>query len=78
LSEREEVSLWLGLMTWIAWIGMVIARREPGDPAMIWIANIPAALAFGWLFWRRGLVAAMVAHFVFDVVLKVIYPAVAD
>ena len=29
----------------------------------------------GWLFWRRGLIAAMTAHAVFDLVLKVLLPA---
>jgi hypothetical protein len=105
---REEVWLRLGLMTLLAWLGAVIARREPGNSAIIWTANVLAALAFGaihipqaamliglnaplvafvligngvpgivfgWLFWRKGLVAAMVSHFMLDIVLKVILPA---
>jgi membrane protease YdiL (CAAX protease family) len=32
---------------------------------------------FGWLYWRRGLIAAMVAHFGLDLVLKVILPLVS-
>jgi Type II CAAX prenyl endopeptidase Rce1-like len=107
---REEVWLRLGLMTLLAWLGTVIARRESGSPAIIWAANVLAALGFGamhlpqaaaliglnaaivgfvfvgngipglvfgWLFWRKGLIAAMVCHFVMDVVMKVIYPAFA-
>jgi Type II CAAX prenyl endopeptidase Rce1-like len=107
---REEVWLRLGLMTLLAWLGTVIARRETGNPAMIWAANVLAALGFGamhlpqaaaliglnaavvgfvfigngipgivfgWLFWRKGLIAAMLCHFIMDVVMKVIYPAVA-
>jgi membrane protease YdiL (CAAX protease family) len=31
-------------------------------------------LVFGWLYWRRGLVAAMLAHFGLDLVLKVFIP----
>jgi hypothetical protein len=31
-------------------------------------------LVFGWLYWRRGLFAAMVAHLSLDLVLKVIVP----
>lgn len=28
----------------------------------------------GWLYWRKGLIAAMVSHAVFDIVTKVIVP----
>jgi membrane protease YdiL (CAAX protease family) len=34
-----------------------------------------AALAFGYLYWERGLEAAMVAHFTADLVLHVASPA---
>jgi membrane protease YdiL (CAAX protease family) len=34
-----------------------------------------AGVVFGWLYWRRGLLAAMVAHLTFDLVLHVIVPA---
>jgi hypothetical protein len=40
------------------------------------IGNGIPGIAFGWLFWRKGLIAAMVSHFMLDVVLKVILPAV--
>jgi len=36
--------------------------------------NGVAAIAFGWLFWRYGLEAAMVAHFSADILLHVIGP----
>lgn len=32
-------------------------------------------LMCGWLFWRKGLIAAMTAHAIFDLVLKVLVPA---
>jgi hypothetical protein len=34
-------------------------------------------VAFGWLYWKRGLVAAVTAYFAFDIVLHVITPAIA-
>jgi Type II CAAX prenyl endopeptidase Rce1-like len=40
----------------------------------IFLGNGVPGLVFGWLFWRRGLVAAMVAHFGLDLVLKVLVP----
>jgi membrane protease YdiL (CAAX protease family) len=35
-----------------------------------------AGLLFGWLYWRRGLEAAMIAHFATDIVLHVLLPLV--
>lgn len=39
------------------------------------ILNGIAGLACGWLFWRRGLEAAMLAHFSVDIVLHVAMPS---
>jgi len=36
------------------------------------LLNSIAGVAFGWLYWRRGLLAAMVSHFSADIVLHVI------
>jgi membrane protease YdiL (CAAX protease family) len=36
------------------------------------LLNSIGGLVFGWLYWRQGLLAAMVAHFSADVVLHVI------
>lgn len=35
-----------------------------------------AGLAFGWLFWKKGLESAMLAHFTADVILLTVLPAV--
>jgi membrane protease YdiL (CAAX protease family) len=39
------------------------------------ILNGIPGIAFGWLYWRRGLEAAMVAHFSADLVLHVLIGA---
>jgi membrane protease YdiL (CAAX protease family) len=36
--------------------------------------NAIAGLAFGWLYWRRGIEMAMLAHFSADIVLHVLAP----
>ena len=36
------------------------------------VLNSVAGIAFGWLYWRRGLEAGMVAHFSADLVLHVV------
>ena len=40
----------------------------------IFFGNGLPGLVFGWLYWRRGLVTAMLAHFGLDLVLKVLLP----
>ncbi len=40
------------------------------------VLNGLAGVVFGWLYWRRGLLAAMVAHFSADIVLHVLAPLV--
>ncbi len=43
--------------------------------ASVVLLNALIALPFGWLYWTRGLEAAMLAHFCVDLVLQVIGPA---
>ncbi|MFT3805609.1 type II CAAX prenyl endopeptidase Rce1 family protein [Arenimonas sp.] len=38
------------------------------------VLNTIAALVFGWLYWRRGIEAAMLAHFSADIALHVLAP----
>jgi hypothetical protein len=44
--------------------------------AFVLVGNGLPGLAFGWLYWRRGLLAAMAAHGAADVVMKVVLPLV--
>jgi hypothetical protein len=41
------------------------------------LLNAFAGIAFGWLYWKRGLEVAMVAHFSADLVLHVLGPLLA-
>jgi hypothetical protein len=43
----------------------------------IFVGNGVPGLVFGWLYWRRGLIAAMLSHFGLDLVLKVLIPLVS-
>ncbi|MFO0952306.1 MAG: CPBP family intramembrane glutamic endopeptidase [Isosphaeraceae bacterium] len=51
---------------------------SPAILAFIFLGNGVPGLFFGWLYWKRGLVSAMVCHFMLDVVLKVVAPLVLD
>jgi membrane protease YdiL (CAAX protease family) len=103
----EEIQLRLFVMSFFAWLGRFLSRTPDGKPtiAVIWIANILAAVLFGlghlptvamlvpltplviartvilngllgivwgWLYWKRGLEAAMLSHFSADIVLHVL------
>jgi hypothetical protein len=41
---------------------------------LVFYGNGMPGLVFGWLYWRRGLIAAMCAHFSLGLVLKVVLP----
>jgi membrane protease YdiL (CAAX protease family) len=40
------------------------------------VLNASAGIIFGWLYWKKGLESAMIAHFSTDIVLHVITPFV--
>ena len=40
------------------------------------VLNGIGGIVFGWLYWKRGLLAAMLAHFSADIVLHVAAPMV--
>lgn len=46
--------------------------------AFVLIGNGLPGIVFGWLYWRKGLIAAMISHATADIVLKVIYPLLAS
>lgn len=54
-----------------------LAPLTAGLVARIVAYNALAGLVFGWLYWKRGLEHAMLAHFAADVVLHVLSPLLA-
>ena len=38
------------------------------------VGNGVPGLLFGWLYWRKGLIAAMVCHAMTDIIIKVLPP----
>jgi len=39
------------------------------------VLNGIGGVVFGWLFWKRGLETAIIAHFSADLILHVVVPA---
>ncbi len=54
----------------------VIGHLSGPIVAFALIGNGVPGLMFGWLYWRKGLFAAMVCHAWVDIILKVILPAI--
>lgn len=40
--------------------------------AFVTLGNAGPGVVFGWLYWRHGLVCAMISHTCFDIILKVV------
>jgi membrane protease YdiL (CAAX protease family) len=55
--------------------GLGSVPLTPAVWAYVLVLNGICGMVFGWLYWRKGLEAAMVAHFMVDIVLHVIGPA---
>jgi hypothetical protein len=49
-----------------------VSPLTPAFVARTVVLNSVAGIAFGWLYWRRGLEAGMIAHFSADLVLHVV------
>ena len=76
----------------VVWIGNILAALFFGalhiPQAAVFLGPTPIVIAFtllgngvpgvvfGWLYWRRGLVAAVICHFAGDLLLKAILPLV--
>lgn len=53
-----------------------LTALTPAVVIFVLAGNGVAGIAFGWLYWRYGLEAAMVGHFATDIVLHVVAPAI--
>ena len=81
-SEQPSVAIfWIAnVLAALGFAAIHIPRRNcfwglpPGMIAFIFVGNGVPALVFGWLYWHRGLIAAMIASFGLDLVLKVFVP----
>jgi hypothetical protein len=65
------------LLFGLAHLSNVVQLGIPITPGMVLfvvLTNGIGGVVFGWLFWRHGLIAAILAHVVADVVLKVAVP----
>ena len=55
-----------------------VGTATPGFVARTLILNFIPGMAFGWLYWRRSLISAMIAYFAADIVLHVVARFIID
>lgn len=77
LRDRVEVRIWLAIVVAAALFGVghlpVTAALVPLTALVVlraMILNGIGGVLFGWLYWKRGLLMAMVAHLSADIVLQ--------
>lgn len=81
-GRGRTIALWtanLATAVFFGWyhIGNEQLFVDPVPAIVAWrtvLIITPAGLAFGWLYWRRGLEAAILSHFVIDIIVHVIRP----
>ncbi|MCL1852551.1 MAG: CPBP family intramembrane metalloprotease [Peptococcaceae bacterium] len=76
-------SIWLAMIlaSILFGLGHLPATSEMTDITVAVVAravvlNGIGGIVFGWLFWKKGLVSAIIAHFSADIVLHIITPIV--
>lgn len=85
LTKREmptPVAVWVAIVAVSVIFGLghlpMTAKFTPITPVVVRaiVLNGVAGALFGWLYWRKGLGAAIVAHFATDIVLHVFLPLI--
>ena len=78
-GKPTKVGIWLAIILASIIFGIghlptvaAITALTPILIARIIILNVLVELYFGWLYWKKGLESAMIAHFSADIVLHVI------
>lgn len=77
--KKSALSMWLAIIISTIFFGLghlpMTATLITLSPLVILralILNGIAGISFGWLYWKKGLETAMVAHFTTDIVLHVV------
>lgn len=80
-GKPTRVSIWVAIIIAAIFFGIghlvITSELTAITPAIIARAvllNGIGGIAFGWLYWRKGLESAMISHFSADIILYVIFP----
>src|SRR4029077_8144789 len=83
-GRGRQVALWVAIVATALFFGWYHISNEQlfaaTVPAIVAVRTVliilPVGLAFGWLYIRRGLEAAILSHFVIDIIVHVVRPIV--
>jgi membrane protease YdiL (CAAX protease family) len=77
ILKRQTASIWIGIAVAAVLFGLShVANLQVPHPFLRAITlNGTAGVLLGWLYWRRGLEWAVLAHLVADAVLYLVLPA---
>jgi len=80
-GKPTNVGVWLAIIITAVLFGIghlpitaALTTITPSVVARAILLNGIAGIAFGWLYWEKGLESAMISHFSADIVLYVILP----
>jgi len=80
-GKPTNVGVWLAIIITAVLFGIghlpitaALTTITPSVVARAILLNGIAGIAFGWLYWKKGLESAMISHFSADIVLYVILP----
>jgi hypothetical protein len=83
-GRGRQVALWIAIVATALFFGWYHISNEQlfatSVPTIVAVRTVliilPVGLAFGWLYIRRGLEAAILSHFVIDIIVHVVRPIV--
>ena len=83
-GRGRQIALWVAIVATALFFGWYHISNEQlfaaTVPAIVAVRTVliilPVGLAFGWLYIRRGLEAAILSHFVIDIIVHVVRPIV--
>jgi hypothetical protein len=81
--NRQEIAVWAAIVlaAFVFGLGHLPAalsaglQLDRGVVARLLTLNMAGGIVFGWLYWKRGFECAVLAHFVTDVLLHGLVPA---
>jgi membrane protease YdiL (CAAX protease family) len=81
--DPRPATIWSGIIFASLLFGLMHLPKASGLVALtaplivyVLLGNGVVSLFFGWLYWRKGLIAAMTAHFTQDIITHVVRPLI--
>lgn len=78
VTKRRTAAIWTGIAVAAVFFGLAHVANLANVPhpyARAIVLNGIAGIALGWLYWRRGLEWAVLAHFIADATMYLLLPA---